>query len=110
MEGKPVKPVRRKRWPANRKRDLLLKVLQGQKTIVDAAREHDLKQSEIEQWMETLITCATEGLKAHPKSIEAIDQKELKQHQKKIGERGLQIDVLKKAERILSEGESLFFE
>lgn len=110
MEGKPVKAVRIERWTANGKREIVLEVLKGQKTIVDVAREHDLKQSEIQQWMETFISFGTEALKTHPRSIEAVYQKELKRHREKIGELVLQIDVLKKAERMLSEEESSSFE
>ena len=36
------------RWTARRKADLVLEIIKGQKTIVDAAREYDLKQSEIQ--------------------------------------------------------------
>ena len=88
----------------------MLEVLKGQKTIVDVAREHELKQSEIQQWMETFITFGTQALKTHPRSIGAVYQKELKRHREKIGELVLQIDVLKKAERMLSEEESSSFE
>ncbi len=106
MEGKAVKPVRIQRWTANRKREIVLEVLKGHKTIVDVAREHDLKQSEIQQWIDTFIAFGTQALKVNPKSMEAIYQKELKRHREKIGELVLQIDVLKKAEAILSEEES----
>ena len=46
-------------------------------------------------------------LKVNPKSMEAVYQKELKRHREKIGELVLQIEVLKKAEAILSEEKSL---
>jgi len=107
MEGKSVKPVRMQRWTANRKRDVVLEILKGRKTIVDVAREHDLKQSEIQEWIETFISFGTQALKVNPKSMEAVYQKELKRHREKIGELVLQIDVLKKAEAILNEEESL---
>ena len=106
MEGKSVKPVRMQRWTANRKRDVVLEILKGRKTIVDVAREHDLKQSEIQQWIETFISFGTQALKVNPKSMEAVYQKELKRHREKIGELVLPIDVLKKAEAILNEEES----
>ena len=110
MEGKPVKPVRIERWTASRKREILLEVLEGQKSIVDVAREHDLEQGEIQQWMETFIAFGTEALEAHPKSIEAIYQRELDRHRERIGELVLQMDVLKKAETILGEEQSSSFE
>jgi transposase-like protein len=39
------------KWSAKRKTDLVLEIIKGHKTIVDAAREHDLKQSVIEGWI-----------------------------------------------------------
>jgi transposase-like protein len=40
------------RWTAKRKVELLLQLIKGETTLVDACREHDLKQSEVEGWME----------------------------------------------------------
>ena len=110
MEGKGAQTVSFKRWTANRKRDVVLEVLRGDKTIVDVAREYDLKQSEVQEWINTFIDFGTQALKTNPKSIEAVYKKELKRHREKIGELVLQIEVLKKAEAILSEEESLFCE
>ena len=73
MEGKPVKPVRIGRWTANRKREILLEVLEGPKTIGDLAREHDIERSEVERF----IALGTEALEARPKSMESIYQREL---------------------------------
>lgn len=47
MEKKIVKHPGIERWTARRKADLLLEIIKGQKTIVDVAREYDLKQSEV---------------------------------------------------------------
>jgi len=43
------------RWTARRKAELVLEIIKGQKTIVDAARGYDLKRSEIQKWMETFM-------------------------------------------------------
>jgi len=87
-----------------------LEILKGHKTIVDVARQYDLKQSEIQQWIDTFIEFGKEGLKSNPKNVEAIYQKEIKRHREKIGELVLQIDVLKKAKASLSEEENSFSE
>ncbi|ROQ90774.1 transposase [Desulfosoma caldarium] len=110
MEERVAKPVRVQRWTANRKREIVLDILKGHKTIVDVAREHDVKQSEIQQWIDTFIAVGTQALKVHPRSAEAVEQKELTRHREKIGELVLQIEVLKKAEAILSEEESSFYD
>ena len=36
------------RWTAKRKVELLLQLIRGETKLVDACREHDLKQSEVE--------------------------------------------------------------
>ena len=43
------------RWTAKRKVELLLQLIKGEVKLVDACREHDLKQSEVEAWMETFV-------------------------------------------------------
>ncbi len=93
------------RWTARRKADLVLEIIKGQKTIVDAAREYDLKQSEIQKWIETFLGYGRQGLRINPKNVESAYEEELKAHREKIGELILQIDVLKKAKKLLEDSE-----
>ena len=93
------------RWTARRKADLVLEIIKGQKTIVDAAREYDLKQSEIQKWMETFMEYGRQGLRANPRNAESAYEEELKAHREKIGELVLQVDVLKKAKKLLEDSE-----
>jgi transposase-like protein len=81
------------KWTARRKADLVLEIIKGQKTIVDAAREYDLKQKEIQKWMETFLEYGRQGLRADPRNTESVYEEELKAHREKIGELVLQIDV-----------------
>ncbi len=55
MSKNVVKYPRMGRWSAKRKMDLFLEIIKGQKTIVDAAREYDLKQSDIQKWVDTFM-------------------------------------------------------
>ena len=43
------------RWSAKRKVEVLLQLIRGEKKLVDVCREHDLKQSEVEAWMDTFV-------------------------------------------------------
>jgi len=43
------------RWTLKRKADLVLEIIKGHKTVVDAARENDLRQSVIEGWINTFL-------------------------------------------------------
>ena len=93
------------RWTARRKADLVLEIIKGQKTIVDAAREYDLKQSDIQKWMETFMEYGRQGLRANPRNAESVYEEELKAHREKIGELVLQVDVLKKAKKLMEDSE-----
>jgi transposase-like protein len=105
MSSKVVSHPKIERWSVNRKVELVLEIVKGHKTVVDAAREHDLKQSDIQKWIETFMEYGRHGLKSNPKSVESLYEAELKAHKEKIGELVLQIDVLKKAKKILEESE-----
>jgi transposase-like protein len=61
---------------AKRRGDLVLEIIKGQKTIVDAAREYDLKQSEIQKWMETFMEYGRQGLRGNPKNAESAYEEE----------------------------------
>ena len=105
MQDKVVKHSRVERWTARRKSELVLDIIKGRKTVVDAARQYDLKQSEIQQWIDTFVNSGTHALKSNPRKVESAYESQLKAHREKIGELVLQIDVLKKAKSILEEGE-----
>jgi transposase-like protein len=92
-----------KRWTARHKTDLVLEIIKSQKTIVDGAMEYNLKQSEIQKWMETFMGYGRQGLRANPKNAESMYEEELKAHREKIGGLVLQIDILKKAKKILED-------
>jgi transposase-like protein len=43
------------RWTVKRKVELILRIMKGETTLVDICREQDLKQSEVEGWIETFL-------------------------------------------------------
>ena len=94
------------RWTSKRKADLVLEIIKGHKTVVDAARENDLRQSVIEGWINTFLEFGRQGLKNNPKRVQTEYEEQIKVQREKIGELVLQIDVLKKAKEVLSEDEN----
>ena len=64
------------RWSAKRKVELLLSLIKGERKLVDVCREHDLKQSEVEAWMETFMKAGERGLKAKSDDESALHEKE----------------------------------
>lgn len=95
------------RWTAPRKGEAVLGILKGQTTLIDFCRANDLKQSEVEKWIEEFIQAGRNGLKKSrrdARSPEEIENDELK---KLVGEQTIIISVLKKSiekqERMKSE-------
>jgi len=56
------------RWSAKRKVELLLQLIRGEKKLVDVCREQDLKQSEVEGWMDLFVKAGERGLKANART------------------------------------------
>ena len=67
------------RWTAKRKVDLLLQLIKGETTLVDACREHDLKQSEVEGWMEVFLKGGERNLKARAEDEQASHEREVRE-------------------------------
>jgi transposase-like protein len=96
------------RWSARRKVELLLSLIKGERKLVDVCREHDLKQSEVEAWMETFLKAGERGLKA--KSVDETDvrDREVKELRAKVGELVLELDARKKLEALNDRDPSAF--
>jgi len=96
------------RWTAKRKVELLLHLLRGEKKLVDACREHDLKQSDVEGWMETFLKAGERGLKVNAEDeLEARDR-EVKELRAKVGELVLELDFRKKLQALNDQNENAF--
>jgi|SRR5262245_54536222 len=74
------------RWTAKRKVELLLQLIRGERKLVDVCREHDLKQSEVEGWMDTFVKAGERGLKARAEDEQAVHEAEVRELRAKIGE------------------------
>lgn len=89
------------RWTAKRKAAIVLDLIRGKITTPDAARQHGLTVAELEQWKDDFLSQGTEALRSHPRDREAQWEAEKTRLHAKIGELALEVDVLKKAHRIL---------
>jgi transposase-like protein len=83
------------RWTARRKVELLLQLIRGEKKLVDVCREHDLKQSEVEGWMDTFVKAGERGLKPRAEDEQAAHEAEVRELRAKIGELVLELDARK---------------
>src|SRR5262249_33516071 len=84
------------RWTAKRKVELLLQLIRGERKLVDVCREHDLKQSEVEGWMDTFVMAGERGLKARREDEQAAHEAEVRELRAKIGEAGRELGARKK--------------
>ncbi|WP_306590246.1 DUF1153 domain-containing protein [Geothrix sp. 21YS21S-4] len=89
------------RWTAKRKAAVVLDLIKGKITAADAARQHGLTVAELEQWKDDFLSQGTEALRTHPRDREAQWEAEKQRLQAKVGELALEVDILKKAHRIL---------
>ena len=94
------------RWTAKRKMELVLSLLKGEMTQVEACRQYDLKQSEVESWTETFLKSGEQGLKSNSKDQQLQHEKEVKELQAKVGELVMELDARKKLEALLKSQEN----
>ena len=95
-----AKTIEFQRWTAKRKAELILELIRGTKKIVDVCREQDLKQSEVEAWMETFLQGGEKCLKVNAEDEQAAHEREVKELRAKIGELVLEIDFRKKLQAL----------
>jgi len=96
------------RWKARRKVELLLQLIKGEVTLVDACREHDLKQSDVESWMDTFVKAGERGLKARSEDEQANHDREVRELRAKVGELVLELDARKKLDALTGKPEKAF--
>ena len=83
-----------KRWTAKHRVALVLEILCGETTAIEAARRHDLTVAEIEQQKEHFLGVAENALRIWPLDDEAIKDQEIKRLQRKVGDLVMDIDIL----------------
>ena len=99
LEGSSMSADEREvqRWTAGRKRAVVLEVLKGQLTGVDACRKNGIKQSELEEWTERFLEGGENALRSNPRDEAAAYEAKIKDLQAKVGELVLDRDILKKS-------------
>lgn len=86
-----------KRWTAKRRSALVLEILRGDYSVVEAARKHGLTVAEIEEWRERFLSGAENALRSRPLDEEAHKEREIKRLKQKVGELVMDLDILKEA-------------
>jgi hypothetical protein len=85
------------RWTAKRRPVLVLSIVKGETTGVEAARKHDLTVAEIESWKDTFLLAAENALRFRPKDEEALHQERVKKLERKVGQLVMELDIAREA-------------
>ena len=80
------RPEEVQRWTAKRRAALIISLLRGETTAVEAARRHGLKVAEVEQWRDRFLLGAENALRARQKEDEAVREEEINRLKRKVGE------------------------
>src|SRR5215210_3794981 len=79
------------RWSARRKEEVVMRLLRGESLDL-LARETGQPAGRIAAWREDFLAAGKEGLKARSQPVE---DRELADAQRKIGEQAMEIDILR---------------
>ena len=85
------------RWTAKRRAALVVAILKGETTVVEAARKHDLTVAEIESWKDTFLLAAENALRSRPKDEEELHQEQVKKLERKVGQLVMELDIAREA-------------
>ena len=96
---------KQQRWTAKRKAEIILQILKNEESLVEICRKHDLKQSEVREWIDSFLKGGEQRLKTNSKDVQLQYEKEVKEMKAKIGELVLEVDILKKAKALMEDQE-----
>ncbi len=86
------------RWTAKRKTAVVLEVLKGQITGVEACRKYGLTQSDLEEWTTRFLEGGENALRSRPREEKELYEARIKDLQAKVGELVLERDIVKKSQ------------
>jgi transposase-like protein len=89
-----------KRWTAKRRQALVLQILRGETTAVEAARQHGLTVGEIEAWQEKAMAAMENSLRSQPRDEEGQKEEEIKRLKQKVGELVMDLDIFSAVARM----------
>ena len=88
-----------KRWTAKRRTALVLQIIRGEITVNKAARQHDLKPSDVQHWHDTFLAGGENSLRTRPKEDLECKDHEITRLKQKGGSLVMEADVLREVQR-----------
>ena len=75
----------------------VVRILKGETSVAEAARQHGLTVAEVEDWREKFLLGAENALRSRPRDEEALKEEQIKKLKQKIGDLVLDNDILREA-------------
>ena len=101
--GSKKKPGRPKRWSAERKAEVVLRLLRGE-SLDAVSRETGLPAATLSEWRDAFIETGKAGLKTRTKDpVQQAAADRERQLLAKIGELSMDVEILKTAKEVLEE-------
>ena len=97
MVGEATDEVQR--WTAKRRSALVLSILKGETSAVEAARTHGLTVAQVEEWRELFLAGAENAPRARPRDEEALKDQQIRRLKEKVGDLVMDLEILKEASR-----------
>lgn len=88
------------RWTAKRRAALVMSILRGETTTVEAARKHGLTVADVEHWKDTFLLAAENALRSRPKDEEALREEQIKKLERKVGQLVMELDIAREAMKL----------
>ncbi len=95
MAAEASEPI--ERWTAKRRVALVVSIVKGETSVAEAARQHGLTVSEMEEWREKFLLGAENALRSRPRDEEALKDEQINKLKQKIGDLVLDNDILREA-------------
>ncbi|MCS6316196.1 MAG: transposase [Nitrospira sp.] len=76
---------------------MVVSILKGEPSVVEAARTHGLTVAEVDEWREKFLLGAENALRSRPKDEEAVKDEQIEKLKQKIGDLVLDNDMLREA-------------
>ena len=95
MASESPEPI--ERWTAKRRVALVVRILKGETSVAEAARQHGLTVAELEEWREKFLLGAENALRSRPKDEDALTDEQINKLKQKIGDLVLDYDSLREA-------------
>jgi transposase-like protein len=67
------------RWTAKRKAEIILQILRQSTTVIDVARQNDLMQNEVQEWVDTFLKAGEHGVKVRVSGDKEQVEREIKE-------------------------------